>query len=144
MIPQLCTSEYIKNAFQLDAVAVFDSPELPGKSETHKARRTRRNAIRFNDFRQGVQDTEEMTRNVVQCFKDLGINFAVALFEADAQLFWLQRNREIISNDSDLIPYGATSVFFRLGENRSRSEGDYYDSTVVRMKLGELTNEHIV
>lgn len=73
--------EYLKNAFQVNLVAVFHGAKIPGICKIHEARRKKRDQFKF--LEQGAVVTEEMIRNVVQRVKMIGIDFVVAPCEAD-------------------------------------------------------------
>jgi exonuclease-1 len=71
-----------------------------------------------NDFFQRAVDiTPRMAYNLIQVLQQEGIEYIVAPYEADAQLAYLSLHHYIdavITEDSDLIPYGASRVLLHL------------------------------
>jgi exonuclease-1 len=64
-------------------------------------------------FQRAVDITPRMAFNLIQVLQQEGIEYIVAPYEADAQLAYLSLNHYIdavITEDSDLIPYGASRV----------------------------------
>lgn len=125
--------------FEVIPVLVFDGGALPMKSDTHKERRERREknlangqaALRAGDKRKAEQCfqgaftvTKEMAREVMKECRKMDVEFLVAPYEADAQLAWMAINGKIdciITEDSDLVVYGAPKVLYKMGKD---GEGD--------------------
>ena len=65
-----------------------------------------------------------------------GLAFVVAPYEADAQLAFLYREGivdAVITEDSDLLPYGARRVFYKL--DRASATGQEVRSSIARPLL---------
>lgn len=111
---------------------VFDGDHLPSKKITENERENRRrialtNANRFltqgdpqrarEEFIKAVDVTPQLAYDVIQTLRSNGIQFVVAPYEADAQLRYLEMKGQvdaIITEDSDLLVYGARNVLFKL------------------------------
>ena len=64
-------------------------------------------------YQKAVDVTPEMAALLIRTLKDSGVECIVAPYEADAQLAYLSKTGyvdAIITEDSDLIPYGSTTV----------------------------------
>ena len=116
---------------------VLDGGYLPAKAgqETLRAERRKRGqeearkALERGD-RQGayaacckaVDVTPEMAARCVQLLRARHVQFVVAPFEADAQLAYLARSGAVdivITEDSDMVPYGVPATVFKLDKNGS-------------------------
>ena len=61
---------------------------------------------------------------LVEALKEVGVNFMVSPYEADAQLAYFAQNAlvdVVISEDGDTLPYGCARVFFKM-DNCGRGE----------------------
>ncbi|KJZ77155.1 hypothetical protein HIM_03476 [Hirsutella minnesotensis 3608] len=114
---------------------VFDGDYLPSKAGTEAARAKQRDerkkratellaaGKRFEaelEFRKCVDITPEMASILIQSLKKMGVPYVVAPYEADAQLVYLERHGHIggiISDDSDLLVFGAKRLFLKLDLN---------------------------
>ena len=68
-------------------------------------------------FSAAVDITPEMAYKFVQVAKQMGIEQIVAPYEADAQLAYMWRTGKadiVITEDSDLLLFGASKVFFKM------------------------------
>jgi exonuclease 1 len=68
-------------------------------------------------FSEAVDITPEMANCFITLLKNLKIEFYVAPYEADAQLahlFITGRVSAVITEDSDLLPYGVKKCFFKM------------------------------
>lgn len=71
----------------------------------------------FAAFNRAVYVSNDMIRKLVAVLKRMEIEFYVAPYEADAQLAFLSRTKfvdVVVSEDSDLIPYGCKTVRTRI------------------------------
>ncbi|KAL7671696.1 hypothetical protein ACOME3_006599 [Neoechinorhynchus agilis] len=116
---------------------VFDGHDLPLKSDVDAARRQSRQASlrKAHDllerrgktdlevrscFRSAFEVTFEIAREVMSWLRDRNIDYLVAPYEADAQLAFLNISGIVdlvISEDSDLIPFGCRKILYKLDEN---------------------------
>lgn len=121
---------------------VFDGEEHPMKKETNQRRRKRKmdtqekiemymkkgrtkeakalmsRCLKVDDF---------MVNNLIEALKDMKIPYMIAPYEADPQLVYLEREGYIdciITEDSDLIVYGAKKILFKLNETQG---GELYN-----------------
>lgn len=129
--------------FHITPVLVFDGAELPMKAETHADRRARREdayakaeaAYAAGDFRKAEEwyqracpVTSEMARQVIRQCRQMNVEYVVAPYEADAQLAWMMASGvvdSIITEDSDLLVYGASRVLFKMTKD---GHGDFFQS----------------
>uniref|UniRef100_A0A5S6R0J5 Exonuclease 1 n=1 Tax=Trichuris muris TaxID=70415 RepID=A0A5S6R0J5_TRIMR len=114
-------------------VLVFDGANLPAKSETNAVRNERRRSMKeqgkklaaagkFKEaadcFRLATEVTFDVVVDVIKACQGLAnVACLVAPYEADAQLCYLSKAGLIdlvISEDSDLIPFGCTKVLFKM------------------------------
>src|SRR5690606_31298640 len=68
-------------------------------------------------FAKSVDITPYMAFRLIQALKAENIRYLVAPYEADAQLCFLSINElvdAVVSEDSDLIPYGCRKIIFKL------------------------------
>lgn len=68
-------------------------------------------------FGEALDITPEMANAFIQMLRSQKIEFYVAPYEADAQLahlFLTGRVSVVITEDSDLLPFGATRCFFKM------------------------------
>ncbi|WBW73991.1 exonuclease I Exo1 [Schizosaccharomyces osmophilus] len=135
------TDKYIKYAvhqalmlqyYGVKPIIVFDGGPLPCKAPTEQKRKERREeAFRFAkqlwdegkkgqafaQFSHCVDVTPEMAAKVIAALKEHGISSIVAPYEADSQLVYLEKERiidGIITEDSDMLVFGAKQVLFKM------------------------------
>ncbi|KAI3735613.1 hypothetical protein L6452_15120 [Arctium lappa] len=117
-------------------VLVFDGGNIPCKSQTEQDRHSKRKAnldlamaklkegsinAAAEIFQRAVSITPSMAHKLIQILRSENIEFVVAPYEADAQLAYLSSLDEdkggiaaVISEDSDLLAYGCSSVVFKM------------------------------
>lgn len=111
---------------------VFDGDALPGKRGTEELREQRRqqNLILAKQFlsegkKEEARDafikaadiTPQLAHDVIISLKRANVKFIVAPYEADAQMRFLEINENvdaIITEDSDLLVFGAKNVLFKM------------------------------
>ena len=129
---------------------VFDGDYLPSKALTEGERAKRRDESRklglelhrlgkpsqaHLELQKAVDVTPEMARQLIEELKKLGVRYVVAPYEADAQLAYLERNRVIqgiISEDSDLLVFGAKCLLTKLDQYGDCVEINRNDFTACR------------
>lgn len=115
-------------------VLVFDGAPLPMKAATNARRRELRDDARKSGlaaicrgdraaaqdcFQRATEITHEMARELIKELRKLNVEYYVAPYEADAQLAWLAANDHvdlIVTEDSDLIVYGASKILYKLSK----------------------------
>lgn len=113
-------------------VVVLDGDMLASKEETNRKRRARKEKSRReaehwlarNDpakakgfMRQCISVTREIVFDVAQALERMNIEYIISPYESDAQLCYLQRTGYIdciLTEDSDLIPYGSDKVLYKF------------------------------
>lgn len=113
-------------------VLVFDGARLPSKSGTEVDRHDRRREnmakarqlLTIGDrsgadehFRKAVDITPLMAYSLIEELRKKGVEYIVAPYEADAQLAYLAMSGYVscvVTEDSDLIPYGSPRVLFKM------------------------------
>lgn len=67
----------------------------------------------YEHYQKCVDVTPKMAFNLIKALQMINVQYIVSPYEADAQLAYLARNNmvdAVITEDSDLIPYGASRV----------------------------------
>lgn len=113
-------------------VVIFDGDQLPLKEHTLNIRRERKQkaregvmeALKRNDIsrakelmKQCINVTKEMVNCVIEELIKENIEFIISPYETDAQLTYLQNIGfidSIITEDSDFIVYGCSSVLYKF------------------------------
>lgn len=118
--------------FGVTPYLVFDGDFLPSKARTEASRSKRRDASKKvglellkagkpsqaqMELQKAIDITPEMARYLIEELKKEGVPYVVAPYEADAQLVYLERHgiiTGIITEDSDLLVFGAKRLFTKL------------------------------
>ncbi|XP_071717457.1 exonuclease 1 [Rutidosis leptorrhynchoides] len=120
----------------ISPVLVFDGANIPCKALEEQHRHSKRKDSRdlaitklkegnvnaaTEMFQRAVSITPSMAHQLIQILRSENIEFIVAPYEADAQLAYLSSLDEskggisaVISEDSDLLAYGCSSVIFKM------------------------------
>ncbi|KAF8663885.1 hypothetical protein HU200_055223 [Digitaria exilis] len=111
---------------------VFDGGLLPIKSgqETKRARSRKENLERareheaagnsraaFECYQKAVDITPKIASELIEVLKKEKVDYIVAPYEADAQMTFLSVNKlvdAVITEDSDLIPFGCSRIIFKM------------------------------
>jgi exonuclease 1 len=119
-------------------VVVLDGDALPSKRTTNdKRRERRRKAMEEIEscilkgklgkasglINQCISVSREIIHNIARMLEKRGVEYIIAPYEADAQLCYLQKTGyidAILTEDSDLIPYGANKVLYKFDQNYVR------------------------
>jgi len=120
--------------FGVTPFLIFDGDYLPSKAVTETDRSKRREESKkagqellnagkpsqaYLEFQKAVDVTPEMARQLIDELKDMGVQYIVAPYEADAQMVYLERKgiiHGIISEDSDLLVFGAKCLLTKLDQ----------------------------
>ncbi|RJE26753.1 exonuclease [Aspergillus sclerotialis] len=148
--------EYVLNRirmllfFGVTPYLVFDGDNLPSKSGTevdrHKRRqeskklglelqRKGRTADAYQELQKAVDVTPYMARQLIEELKKMDVQYVVAPYEADAQLVYLEREgivNGIISEDSDMLVFGAKRLISKLDQHGDCIEINRADFTACR------------
>lgn len=129
---------------------VFDGDYLPSKAATEDDRARRREESRrvglelhklgktsqaHLELQKAVDVTPQMARQLIEELKQMGVQYVVAPYEADAQLAYLERKgiiHGILSEDSDLLVFGAKSLLTKLDQYGDCVEINRSDFTACR------------
>lgn len=129
---------------------VFDGDNLPGKSGTEEARAARREESRKaglelyragklsqaqQELQKAVDVTPYMARQLIEELKKAKIQYVVAPYEADSQLAYLEQQgyiNGIVSEDSDLLVFGAKRLLSKLDQHGDCIEINRSDFTACR------------
>ena len=113
-------------------IVVLDGAALPGKAVVNTERRHQRqsNLSRAQElmdegkrheaesfFQKAISITPEMANQLHRTLLDQGVECIVAPFEADAQMAYLVkigRATGVITEDSDMLPYGIDTVIYKM------------------------------
>ncbi|PNS21850.1 Exodeoxyribonuclease 1 [Sphaceloma murrayae] len=113
---------------------VFDGDYLPSKKDTEKGRASKRRASKaaglellqlgktaqaYQELQKSIDVTPEMARQFMDELDKAKVDFIVAPYEADAQLVYLEKKgiiHGIISEDSDMLVFGAKSLLTKLDQ----------------------------
>lgn len=120
--------------FGVTPYLVFDGDRLPNKAATENDRAARRRAAKkageellragkvsyaYQELQKAVDVTPEMARQLIDELKRYQVQYVVAPFEADSQLAYLEQRGiidGIISEDSDLLVFGAKTLLTKLDQ----------------------------
>lgn len=129
---------------------VFDGDYLPSKAATEAERAARRAESKriglelyrlgkisqaHKELQKAVDVTPEMAGQLIVELRKLGVQYVVAPYEADAQLAYLERKgliHSILSEDSDLLVFGAKSLLTKLDRYGECIEINRNDFTACR------------
>lgn len=121
--------------YDITPIVVFDGRRLPVKDGTEKERACNRERSRaagmqllragnrtaaLEAFQKAVDVTPQMAFEFILELRKMGVEYVVAPYEADAQLAHLFAQGVcslVITEDSDLLPFGVTRVLFKLGRD---------------------------
>ncbi|KAF7840388.1 exonuclease 1 isoform X2 [Senna tora] len=113
-------------------ILVFDGGLLPMKSEQENKRaRVRKenlaraveheadgnSAAAFECYQKAVDISPLIAAQLIQVLKQENVNYIVAPYEADAQMTFLAISKQVeavITEDSDLIPFGCPRIIFKM------------------------------
>ena len=136
--------------FGVTPYLVFDGDNLPSKADTESSRHTRRqeskalglelqrkgrHAEAYQELQKAVDVTPYMARQLIEELKKLSVQYVVAPYEADAQLVYLERAgivNGIVSEDSDLLVFGAKRLVTKLDQHGECVEINRADFTACR------------
>ncbi len=120
--------------FEVEPYMVFDGDHLPLKKATEISRSNNRKEARLkaklflekgqkskaaDEFKKCVDITPIMAKNLIEALKLENVKFIVAPYEADAQMVYLEKLglvSGIITEDSDLLVFGAKCLFTKLND----------------------------
>jgi len=96
-------------------------------------------------FQRAVDVTPRMAFNLIELLRKEGVEFMVAPYEADAQLTFLCLNGfvdAVISEDSDLVPYGCPRMIYKLDKDGNGKEVLFADlGSVTEVDLSRFSAE---
>ncbi|ROW00283.1 hypothetical protein VSDG_03493 [Cytospora chrysosperma] len=136
--------------FGVTPYLVFDGDYLPSKARTEASRAQRREDTKkaglellkagkpsqaHLELQKAIDVTPEMARHLIDELKKDGIPYVVAPYEADAQLVYLERSgfiSGIISEDSDLLVFGAKRLLTKMDQHGQCIEINRRDFCAVR------------
>ncbi|PGH16579.1 hypothetical protein AJ79_01685 [Helicocarpus griseus UAMH5409] len=136
--------------FGVTPYLVFDGGNLPSKAGTEASRAQRREeskrlglelyhagriAEAHQELQKAVDVTPHMARLLIEELKKMKIQYVVAPYEADAQLVYLEKQgiiNGIISEDSDLLVFGAKRLLSKLDKHGDCIEISRSDFTACR------------
>lgn len=132
--------------FGITPYMVFDGDSVPSKADTNAKRRADREEAKARglalarsgkrdqaqqEFQKSVTVTPQMTFEVIEAMRRMNVQVLVAPYEADAQLAYLEKEGiidGILSEDSDLLVFGAKKLITKLDQHGSCIEinrGDF-------------------
>lgn len=118
--------------YKIKPILVFDGGRLPmkGNKESHRHEKRDLNRKKATEhllkgeisqanecFQKAVDITPAMANNLIQVLRKESVDYIVAPYEADAQLAFLSLNGladAVITEDSDLIVFGAKRIIYKL------------------------------
>ena len=126
-------------------ILVFDGARLPMKSRIEEERTKQRRDARLKaeqllmqgnlaggnrKFVEAIEISADIVKQLIKHLQNLKVEFVVAPYEADAQLAHLFKQGKIdlvITEDSDLLLFGASKVFFKMNTQGKGIEIDLDD-----------------
>ncbi|KAL2151282.1 hypothetical protein VTH82DRAFT_6380 [Thermothelomyces myriococcoides] len=136
--------------FGVTPYVVFDGDFLPSKAKTEASRAKRREESKrigfellragkpsqaYSELQKAIDVTPEMARHLIEELKKADVPYVVAPYEADAQLVYLERQgliSGIVSEDSDLLVFGAKRLLTKLDQHGQCVEINRKDFCAVR------------
>ncbi|CEJ57064.1 hypothetical protein PMG11_05772 [Penicillium brasilianum] len=136
--------------FGVTPYLVFDGDNLPSKAGTEQDRYRRRQQSKalgldlqrkgrlpeaYQEFQKAVDVTPYMARQLIEELKKMNVQYVVAPYEADAQLVYLEQQgiiHGIISEDSDLLVFGAKRLLSKMDQHGDCIEIDRAEFTACR------------
>lgn len=136
--------------FGVTPYLVFDGDHLPSKAGTEAERQKKREESKklalelynkgrmseaYQEFQKAVDVTPYMARQLIEELKKMKVQYVVAPYEADAQLAYLESQgiiNGIISEDSDLLVFGAKRLLSKLDQHGECIEINRADFTSCR------------
>lgn len=136
--------------FGVTPYLVFDGDDLPSKAGTEQDRHRRRQdsksvglelqrkgriAEAYQEFQKAVDVTPYMARQLIEELKKMNVQYVVAPYEADPQMVYLEQLgivQGIISEDSDLLVFGAKRLLSKLDSHGECIEINRADFTACR------------
>ncbi|CAD5220825.1 unnamed protein product [Bursaphelenchus xylophilus] len=122
--------------FECEVYLIFDGKRLQAKQIVNDERKEKRDSIKrtgeelmsvgleneaYKVFRQGIGVPKEIQDDAITYFTSLDtVNVMVSPYEADAQMAFMIQNNivdVVVTEDSDLIVFGASKIIFKLKEN---------------------------
>ncbi|KAL1328817.1 hypothetical protein AAHE18_13G399300 [Arachis hypogaea] len=118
--------------FGINPILVFDGGLLPMKAEQENKRaRVRKenfaravehesngnNTAAFECYQKAVDISPLIARDLIQVLRQENVQYIVAPYEADAQMAFLAISGQVdavITEDSDLIPFGCPRIIFKM------------------------------
>lgn len=135
ILPFLLTKLQLLLNNEIQPFFVFDGRPLPSKLETNRIRHEARekaskyiyemekngktNELTSYDYIAAISIQFETVKTFIVFLKTQNIPFIIAPYEADAQLAYLSRTKQVdlvLTDDSDLLPYGASDVLFKMND----------------------------
>lgn len=136
--------------FGVTPFLVFDGDNLPSKAGTEQDRHRKRQESKalglelqrkgrlpeaYQEFQKAVDVTPYMARQLIEELKQMKVQYVVAPYEADAQMVYLEQQgliHGIISEDSDLLVFGAKRLLSKLDQHGECIEINRADFTACR------------
>eukprot|EP00257_Ricinus_communis_P018063 XP_015576661.1 exonuclease 1 [Ricinus communis] len=124
-------------------ILVFDGGLLPMKSEQENKRaRSRKenlsraieheangnSAAAYECYQKAVDISPSIAHELIQALKQENVSYVVAPYEADAQMTFLAISKQVdavITEDSDLIPFGCPRIVFKMDKYGQGIEFQY-------------------
>lgn len=103
---------------------------VEARKEAEEYQRKGNSAMANRKWCEALDITPEIAHAFIQLLRNLKIEFYVAPYEADAQLahlFLTGRAYAIITEDSDLLPFGVTRCMFKMDRSGNGIEVDLED-----------------
>lgn len=118
--------------YKITPIVIFDGDSLPSKEKTNLARKEQKEKARkmveflleHNEtskakeyMKRCVSVTPEILKSIFSILQANKIEYIISPYEADSQLYFLQKINYIdyiITEDSDLIIYGATRILYKF------------------------------
>ncbi|CAO3668504.1 unnamed protein product [Rhizopus stolonifer] len=149
--------------YKVTPLVVFDGQPLPMKQETNSKRTEKRkealnSALKLYEqgqttkampyFQQLVSITQEMVQQVIKSLDEINVKSIIAPYEADPQLAYLVKKgyaHAVVTEDSDLLAFGCTTVIFKL-DRYGEGKRIYFNDIPMAIDLSpfnEKTFRHI-
>ena len=143
-----CIVKHIKNFYMygFEVYVVFDG-KLPNIKIGERERREdrRRIALENQKWESAFKITPDIINAFIQKLVDEGIQYVVAPYEADPQLYYMEKSHVIdlvYTVDTDLIAYGCKRIIYGIEEDSIYIYENSSDNHIIDIEIEKVKDNH--